>query len=152
METITSLLVALLSIIPFNSPAHRGITSHHEHILAQALDASNAYSVPPAVLLAVAFKETWIGTCGETDWGAPASMRHRNIAGTPRDAARVLARGYEVCGTWLGAAARFRSGDCSGNRVGDAYAQSAIHLAERMSLHAGIALPIGLRTRVYAAE
>jgi hypothetical protein len=149
-NTVELLLTALLSLFSVNSPAVRNITAHRAHIVAQAVDASEAYNVPPAVLLTIGFKETWLGTNHETDWGAPASARCRSCAGTPRDAARVLARGYRVCGTWLGSAAFFRSGDCQGNRVGDAYASSAIGIIERMSVRAGIALPIGLRTRAYA--
>lgn len=39
---------------------------------------------------------------------------------------------------------------CVGNPVGDAYARRAIGLAERMSARAGVALPLGLRTRALA--
>lgn len=144
------LLSALLSLISVNSPAHRGMSREQAHIAALAADASDAYSVPPSILLAVCFAETWCGTNHETDWGAPASASHRHVAGTARDAARVLATGYRVCGTWLGSAARFRSGACVGNPVGDRYASSAIRLAERMSERAGVATPVGLRVRAYA--
>lgn len=147
---VAQLLAALLSLLPVNSPAHRNMTREQARIAAQAADAADAYQVPIAVLLAVGFVETWCGTNRETDWGAPASASHRHVAGTARDAARVLATGFRVCGTWLGSAARFRSGACTGSRVGDDYARRAMGLVERMSTRAGVALPTGLRVREYA--
>lgn len=150
MDIASALLVALLNLLPRNSPAVRDITAARTSVLAQAVDAADAYGVPVAVLFAVGLLETRMGTCGESDWGAPASAAHRHLAGTARDAARVLARGFVVCGTWLGSAARFRSGACAGNPVGDAYARRAMGLVERMSTRAGVALPIGLRVREMA--
>lgn len=146
MDQAALLLTALLSLFSVNSPAVRLISAQRAHVLAQAVDAADAYGVPVSVLLAVGFEETWCGTNHETDWGAPASARNRHVAGTARDAARVLATGYRVCGTWLGSAARFRSGDCHGDPVGDAYARRAMGIVERMHARASVALPIGLRT------
>lgn len=51
----------------------------------------------------------------ERDWGAPSSSRDRHTPGTPDDAARALATGYAVCGSWRGAITRFRSGLCNAN-------------------------------------
>lgn len=145
MNIVELLLTALLSFFPVNSPAVRHITPQRTHVIEQATDAAQAYSVPPAILIAVAYKETWLGTCGETDWGAPASAAHRNVAGTPRDAARILARGFVVCRTWLGSAARFRSGDCHGDPTGDAYAHAVIGLVIRMHASTHTPPPENLR-------
>ena len=147
------LLAALLSLLPVNSPAYRLISAQQARVAAIAADAADFYGVPPALLLAIGLNETWCGTHPNEGggWGAPIDSRHRGVAGTARTAARILATGYRVCGTWLQSAARFRSGACSGNRVGDDYARRVAGLVDRMSARAGVALPVGLRVREYAA-
>jgi hypothetical protein len=142
-----TILAALLAILPPHVESTSLIRAHRERVLHDATAALAAYDVPPAVLFAVGWVETWLGEYpGEAHgWGAPIDMRHRHTAGTATTAARVLRRGFERCGTWSRAAAWFRSGECSGDRAGDAYGATVARLVERISARAGVAVPERLR-------
>lgn len=130
------LLAALLAAFT-HMPARHCIEARADEIATAAADASSAHGVPPALLLSVGFHETWLGCHGERDWGAPMDRRHRRTAGTPDDAARALATGYRVCGTWPGAVSRFRSGLCTTQRTTvREYVASVMRLASRISVRA----------------
>lgn len=100
-----------------------------------AVAEASAPTVPPAVLLSVALHESHFGCAPGSGgcWGAPVDPVHRHDAGTPAQAARALATGYRVCGTWAGAVGRFRSGLCAPtSAVHRRYVATVMALAARV--------------------
>jgi hypothetical protein len=108
-----AVLATLLGMLPHLRHA-RCVEAHRADIVARADAAHETHGVPPAVLLVVGLLESHWGCNPRSGgcWGAPASRRHRFVAGTSDHAAAALARSYRVCGTWRGAVGRFRSGLC----------------------------------------
>ena len=132
VEVARVAILALLSILP-HSPAEPGIRSRLTEIATTAADASRAHDVPLPVLLSVGWHESWLGVHPQSGgcWGAPRDFRHRGLAGTADDAARVLANGRRACGSWPGAVGWFRSGRCdAGTHAG--YVRSVTGLASRL--------------------
>jgi len=107
------LLVALLSL--WRHMRYREcIEAHRAQIVAVAEAGEREYGVPAGLSLVTGFFETHLGCAhGEGgNWGAPIDRFHRHTAGTPMHAVRAMAASYRVCGTWVGAVGRFRSGLC----------------------------------------
>jgi hypothetical protein len=138
---IRLLLAALLASF-VHMPARRCIERRFDEIASVANAAADHHGVPASLLLSVGFHESWLGCHGERDWGAPASRRDRHRAGTPDDAARAIATGYRVCGTWRGAVTRFRAGLCRLRATDERqeYVASVMRLADRIAARAGIAM------------
>lgn len=140
------LVAALLSAYP-RSPARRCLEDRHDAI-ARAIDAAEREvpTVPPALLVAVGYYESWLGCHPRSGgcWGAPRDARHRYLAGTPADAARALARSLERCGDRAGAVRRFRVGLCNPrrqaapraraelSRIADSYTARVLALADHL--------------------
>lgn len=113
-----ALLLALLAL--FHRTPHRAcLAAHVDEIVRRAERAQAAHGVPPGVLLAVGFLESHLGCAPGSggNWGAPVSPAHRHTAGTSDHAARSLATGYRVCGTWAGSVGWFRCGRCACPRL-----------------------------------
>lgn len=140
-----TLLAVLLSLMPPLRYA-RCVERHRAEIAATAADAERAAGVPAGVLLAVGLLESQWGCDPRSggSWGNPRDARHRNLPGRPAGAARILARGFALYGTWGGALAHFRCGRRAcpplvGYEPGD-----ALRLAARLYAGAGVPLPAGL--------
>ena len=138
------LVAAILALFPYlTTRALRASIVEHQAEIADLGDAAaTARGVPPAILITVAFLEThWGYDPGEYGgWGAPASRFTRHVAGTPDDAAGALHASYVVCGTWLGAISRFRSGLCVQPANYPGYTATyalrlAIHVADAVGSH-----------------
>jgi hypothetical protein len=146
-EIVSALLSAMLAVLPPVPEPQRGrIQLQKEAIVSMATASSARYAVPPSVLLVVAFMETHLGTDdGEGGgWGAPIDAHHPHKAGTSDHAARILARGRKVCGSWQGAVSRFRSGRCSPPRFAEPYVHRAMWLIDRVHDRAGLPEPAHL--------
>lgn len=145
--TFASLLISLILHMFPHSPMEGTIRARQSHIAQIATEAAEQYQVPLPVLMAVGWRETHLGTDPHEggNWGAPRPGGNRHIAGTAADAARILARGFTVCGSWGGSMARFRSGACSGNPVGDRYKTNALRTVIRLYQRTGTELPAHLR-------
>jgi hypothetical protein len=143
-EIVGALLAALLAVLPpIPHPQRERIHQQREAIVAMAAASSARFRVPPSVLLVVAFMETHLGTDdGEGGgWGAPIDPQHPHRAGTSDHAARILARGRRVCGSWHGAVSWFRSGQCSPPPFAETYVQRGVRLIERLHLRTGLPVP-----------
>jgi hypothetical protein len=143
-EIVGALLAALLAVLPpIPHPQRERIHEQTDEIIAKATASSARYSVPPSVLLVVAFMETHLGTDdGEGGgWGAPIDAQHPHQAGTSDHAARILARGRKVCGSWRGAMSWFRSGKCLPPPEAEGYVRNGMRLIERVHGRAGLPLP-----------
>jgi len=132
LEAVT----AILALFPYMSGNNRQcIMEHRTQIESVLVEAQRQYpEMPTEVLTAVGFMETHLG-CDQGEggnWGAPISATRRHIAGTPMQAATILWHSYQVCGTWEGAARRFRTGLCRPTTTGAPYAQRAINVANRL--------------------
>src|SRR5271154_4117052 len=138
---VYALLSAMIAVLPPIPQPQRGrIHLQRETIVAMATASSARYAVPPSVLLVVGFMETHLGTDdGEGGgWGAPIDAQHPHKAGTSDHAARILARGRKVCGSWQGALSWFRSGQCSPPPFAETYVRNGMRLIERMHGRAGL--------------
>lgn len=156
LDLVTALMVALLASVPRVPQPQRDRIAHTRADLALvAADAVDETDAPPAVLLVVGFLEShWGVDAGEGGaWGAPVDRFHRHTAGTVAHAARALARSFEVCRTWVGAVARFRSGLCAPWQPAHrAYVRQAAALVERVSVRAGVPLPENWRAPANAGS
>jgi hypothetical protein len=87
--------------------------------------------------------ETHLGTDdGEGGgWGAPIDAEHPHKAGTSDHAARILARGRKVCGSWRAALSWFRSGKCVPPEAAESYVRNGVRLIERVHRRTGTPLP-----------
>lgn len=144
---MTHVLIAALLALFVRSPHHDCIARREPEIARRLTVADQTYGVPPGVLLVVAALESHLGCAAGSGgcWGAPIDPRHRGTAGTSDHAARALARGYAVCGTWIGAIRRFRSGLCFREPPVGYTARTAVRLIERVYDDAGVARPDRLR-------
>jgi hypothetical protein len=136
-----ALLAALLTIFP-HAPARACLVARTDALAAALASAEASRGVPAGLMLAVAFRETWVGCHPHEggNWGAPRPGANRHLAGTPDDAARAMARSYAVCGSWAGAVGRYRSGLCAPwNPVHRAYVAATLRLAARLYAAAGVA-------------
>ena len=129
-------VTAILALFPYMSGNNRQCIIEHRTQIEQVLvEAQRQYpEMPTEVLTAVGFMETHLG-CDQGEggnWGAPISATRRHVAGTPMQAAAILWHSYEVCGTWEGAARRFRTGLCRNTMVGLPYSRRAISVANRL--------------------
>jgi hypothetical protein len=115
-----------------------------DRIIEQAEAAAVAHDVPPSILLTVAFLETHLGADpGEAGgWGSPVDRFHRHTAGTADSAARDLATSYRVCGGWLAALRRYRTGLCYREPAVGYTARTAARIIRRVHARAGIAPPL----------
>ncbi len=141
---VGALLAALVAVVPpIPHPQRERIELQREMIVSMATASSARYRVPPSVLLVVAFMETHLGTDdGEGGgWGAPIDARHPDKAGTSDHAARILARGRKVCGSWQGAVSWFRSGRCRPPPFAERYVRRGMQLIERMHSRANVPVP-----------
>lgn len=139
-------LVALLSFFAHvPEPQASRIAANRVQIEASVAESERVHGVPPAVMLTVAWLESHLGTAPGSGgcWGAPVSATRRQTAGTPLQAARVLARGYEHCHhDWRQAVGFFRSGLCNGGRH-PAYVATASRLVRRLSAATHTPVPAG---------
>ncbi|MGZ5967654.1 MAG: hypothetical protein ACXWUG_08065 [Polyangiales bacterium] len=143
-EIVGALLSALIAVLPpIPHPQRERIRDQGDAIISMAAASSARYRVPPSVLLVVGFMETHLGTDdGEGGgWGAPIDAQHPNKAGTSDDAARILARGRKVCGSWRGAMSWFRSGKCIVPPFAEKYVRNGVRLIERIHDFTGQPLP-----------
>lgn len=111
-EALLLLFLGFFRHVP--EPANSCIQRNLPRIAAQAQEGFDVHGVPPSILLVTGFTETHLG-CDSNEggnWGAPISRLRRHTAGTHLHAANAMRRSHEVCGDWLGAIARFRSGLC----------------------------------------
>lgn len=142
MITPLEAVTAILALFPYMSGNNRQCIIENRTQIEQVLtEAHQVYpNMPTEVFIAVGFMETHLGcdAVGNGNWGAPISSTQRHIAGTPMQAATVLWRSYEVCGSWDGATRRFRTGLCGNTSVGLRYSRTAMSLANRVRLHAQI--------------
>ena len=131
-------ITAILALFPYMSGNNRQCIIEHrtqiEHVL---VEAQRQYPrMPTEVFVAIGFLETHLG-CDQGEggnWGAPRSITQRHVAGTPMQAATALWHSYEVCGTWEGAARRFRTGLCTNTPVGIPYSRTAMRVANRLRM------------------
>ncbi len=142
---MSALLLAVLMRLAPHSSCTPCLVRRASEIAARADAAALTTGVPPGLLLAVGWYESRLGCDPRSggSWGAPINARHRGTAGTHDHAARALARSYRVCGTWLGAVTRFRSGRCRFNRTLVGYeASEALRLTERVYTRADVPVPV----------
>ncbi len=142
-------LTILLSLYELRNipPEPAACIRERQDFIADRLDESyRVYHVPRGVMLVVSFAETHVG-CARNEggnWGAPIDANHRHTAGTPLQAARILARSYDVCGNWRMAVARFRSGVCRPqNPVHINYTNNVERLVRRVYRETAQPLPYG---------
>jgi hypothetical protein len=143
-EIVGALLSALIAVLPpIPHPQRERIQLRREAIVTMAAASSARFGVPPSVLLVVGFMETHLGTDdGEGGgWGAPIDAKHPHKAGTSDHAARILARGRKVCGSWQGAMSWFRSGQCSPPEYAEKYVRDGVRLVERVHRRTALHLP-----------
>jgi hypothetical protein len=141
-----TILTALLHLFPYmNGNNRQCIETQQARIISQLNDLTNnpplEIVVPLEVIVPVAFRETHLGCDAQEGggWGAPISASRRHTAGTHRNAARILAVGFQLCGTWDRAIYRFRTGHCTrrGLRadiaaIGDRYLRGINALRQRL--------------------
>lgn len=144
-----ALLVAALLEHFTHMPARRCI-ERRQHVIVGHLHAAEELGVPAALMLSVAWHESWAG-CHPNEgggWGAPTSRSQRHAAGTPEQAAHALRWSFDVCGDWAGAVLRFRSGLCrlSARRVRELeYQRSVLALARVFETAVSPAAPMDSR-------
>lgn len=155
MSTAASLLLtALLSLFhgvpPYNM---QRITITRQNIVQNAAESERQFGVPAGLMLSVAWMESRLGSDRASGgcWGAPTSPQRRQVAGTPLQAARAMARSFEVCRSWEGAVARFRSGLCRAPQH-QRYINNVMSIARRTYIAAGQPMPAGLQARVTASR
>lgn len=140
------LLAALLSM--YHHVNYREcIEANRFHIASVADEGEREYGVPAGLSLVTGFFETHLGCArGESgNWGAPIDRFHRHTAGTPTQAVRAIAHSYRVCGSWVGAVGRFRSGLCHPvRREHRAAVTIRINTARAVYHRAGLPTPEGL--------
>lgn len=141
-----ALLLALLAIF-HRTPHMACLARHADSIVRRAEAARVEHAVPPGVLLSVGFLESHLGCAPGSggNWGAPVSSRHRHTAGTSDHAARSLATGYRVCGTWGGALGWFRCGRCRCPRMVGYDPDFAARVVERVYREARVPMPDHMR-------
>lgn len=123
------------------------IEANRFHIASVADEGEREYGVPAGLSLVTGFFETHLGCAhGEGgNWGAPIDRFHRHTAGAPMQAVRAIASSYRVCGTWIGAVGRFRSGLC--RPVHAQHRETAtirVSTVRRIYQRAGLPVPEGL--------
>ena len=131
-------LAAILTIFPYMSGNNRACIESRRDRIVQQLTETTAAGVPTEIMASVAFMETHLG-CDRNEgggWGAPIDAAHRHTAGTHMNAASVLVRGLERCGSWDGSIRRFRTGLCQPTPVGTAYLRRVNQLVRRIELTA----------------
>ena len=113
--TAAQALAALLAVLPVARPYRACLTARTERVIADADAASRAHGVPVALLLSVGYAGSHLRCAPRSGgcWGAPASRTLRHTPGRASHAASALALGYRRCGTWPGALASFRCGECA---------------------------------------
>lgn len=121
-----ALLLALYPRAPYRACLERRAPAIASQVAA-------AHGVPPSLLVAVGWHESHLGCAPRSGgcWGAPVSRSRRGTAGGVSEAASSLATGYRVCGTWAGAVARFRGGQCAPGAHA-AYVARVLALAARL--------------------
>jgi len=147
MTTSELVLAALLHLFPHMSHNNRAcIEANRDHIVRVAEEGLRDHGVPPLVMISVGFMETHLGCdVGEGgNWGAPISRAERHRAGTPGQAAQALQTSREVCGTWLGAISRFKSGLCRIPPSMTFYTRGTLRLMNRLSRETGLPMPESL--------
>lgn len=135
---IEHLFTGLLLFFP-HFPMRPCVTRRQPEITRILAVAQERYGVPPPLFLSVGFHETHLG-CDANEgggWGAPINRRNRHVAGTPLQAARVLARGWLHCGSWLGAARYFNTGMCDERHDRRRYGPRILRLAQIIEARAG---------------
>jgi hypothetical protein len=138
MITAADVVTAILALYPHMSGNNRQCIIEHRPQIEQVLvEAQRQYpNMPTEVFATIGFMETHLG-CDRGEggnWGAPISPRQRHIAGTPLQAATALWRSYEVCGSWDGAARRFRTGLCRPTVIGTRYSTIAVNITNRIRI------------------
>ena len=135
-------LTLLLQLYPPNPTDLRCIESRRASIVQRVTTEETRQSVPPSVLITVAFFESHLSCARGSGggWGAPISASQRGIAGGAWHAARSLAVGRRRCGDWESAIHRFRSGRCDYAPPGYAHGY-AMRVIRRVYSHARIDLP-----------
>ena len=110
------------------------IQLRRDSIVGDANNAATEYQIPVEVLLTVAFMESHFGCARGSggNWGAPIDRLHRLIPGRAIQAARILSRSLEVCGSWEGALRRFRYGLCFARIDHTAYSPRAMGIINRL--------------------
>lgn len=136
MITAAEIITAILAVYPYMSGNNRQCIIQHRPQIEQVLVASQAQypDMPMEMIAAVGFMETHLG-CDRGEggnWGAPISPTQRHTAGTPLQAATALWHGYQTCGTWEGAASRFRTGLCRHSATGQRYSHIAMNIVNRL--------------------
>ena len=139
MITPVEAVTAILALYPYMSGNNRQcIIEHRSQIESVLVEAQRQYpAMPTEVFATIGFMETHLG-CDQGEggnWGAPISPRQRHVAGTPMQAATALWRSYEVCGSWDGAARRFRTCLCRPTVIGSRYSRIAGHITNRIRLN-----------------
>lgn len=139
MISPADVVTAILALYPYMSGNNRQcIIEHRSQIETVLVQAQRQYpAMPTEVFATIGFMETHLG-CDQGEggnWGAPISPTQRHVAGTPLQAATALWRSYEVCGSWDGAARRFRTGLCRPTVIGTRYSRIASHITNRIRLN-----------------
>jgi hypothetical protein len=139
MISAAEIVTAILAVYPYMSGNNRQCIIEHRSQIEQVLIDSQARypEMPMEMIAAVGFMETHLG-CDHGEggnWGAPISPNQRHTAGTPLQAAESLWHGYQVCGTWEGAARRFRTGLCRPTPSGSSYSRIALRVVNRLRVH-----------------
>ncbi len=145
MSLGSELLMAVVLHFP-HTPARECLLQRQEVIEVAIEEARVAFpQMPSQLFVAVGFWETHLGCDANENgnWGAPISATQRHVAGTPFQAARILWRSYQVCGDWLGAARRFRTGNCTPSEIGSRYANGVLRLSQQLET-------LAQRTREYS--
>lgn len=152
LNTLLGLFQATPTRNRIPAPVLSSILTRRELIENVAHTSQESLGVPMGVILVVGFSETHLGSDAHEggNWGAPIDAAHRHTAGAPIQAARVLARSYQVCGNdWQRAVARFRSGLCvPHNPVHQRYVANVTSLVRRMYVRTGDPLPGGFERDV----
>lgn len=143
--TADLIVAAILAIFPHMSGNNRRcIENNRRQIAANLAETHRAFpALPMEVMASVAFLETHLGCdAGEGgNWGAPVSARRRHVAGTPMQAARIMAQGIQQCRSMEGAIRRFRTGFCNPRRqtrrqdihlIADRYLVKVFRLVEQI--------------------
>lgn len=116
MKTIVSIMLVLYLGFFRNLSAGTAerLEQRRDRIVENLVASELSHGVPAGLMMVVAFNETHLGCDAREggNWGAPISATRRHVAGTPLQAARVLARGGRHCGSWPGAVSFFRTGLC----------------------------------------
>ena len=138
MITAAEVITAILVLYPHMSGNNRQCIIERRSQIEQVLvEAQRQYpAMPTEIFATIGFMETHLG-CDQGEagnWGAPLSPQQRHIAGAPIQAATALWRAYQVCGTWDGAARRFRTGLCRPTVIGTRYSRIAENITNRIRL------------------